>query len=159
MNDTADAQTSTDGRQSDRALVTRRGVSRYLSQNGEVCLFELTLVNGRRADILSIAPDGGITIIEVKSSLADLQADHKWNEYLEFCDRFSFATLPDVPLEPFPSTEGLMVADAFGAHPIREPIHRPLHASRRKAITLRVSRQAIGRLQRMEDPNFAIPDV
>ena len=150
---------SSDGRQSERALAIRRGVGRLLAQQGEVCLFEFTLVSGRRADILAVAPDGKITIVEVKSSLADLQADHKWKDYLPFCDHFSFATAPDVPLDPFPGEEGLMIADGFGAHIVRLPVNRPLHASRRKALTLRVARQAVGRLQQLDDPNLNLPDA
>ncbi|MEM6384123.1 MAG: MmcB family DNA repair protein [Pseudomonadota bacterium] len=147
-----------DGRQSDRAMAIRRGVARMLAQAGAVCLYEASLANGRRADVVALMPDGLITIVEVKSSLADLRADFKWPDYIDFCDRFSFATAPDVPVNAFPETEGLLIADAFGAHAIREPKLIKLHASRRKALTLRLARHAMGRLQRLDDPGQAIAD-
>lgn len=147
-----------DGRQSDRALAIRRGAARFYAQNGCTCLFEASLANGRRADIVALAPDGMITIIEVKSSPADLRADTKWPDYIDFCDRFTFATAPDVPANLFPDTEGLMVADAFGAHVLREAKVIKLHAARRKALTLRLARHAMGRLHRLDDPTGGAPE-
>ncbi|MGD1887847.1 MAG: MmcB family DNA repair protein [Cohaesibacteraceae bacterium] len=147
-----------DGRQSQRALMIRRGAGRFLAQGGAVCLYEASLANGRRADIVALMPDGLITIVEVKSSPADLRADGKWPDYLDFCDRFLFATAPDVPQEIFPGEEGLMIADGYGAHVVREPNIRKLHASRRKALTLRLARLAIGRLHHLDAPQAQIPE-
>lgn len=149
----------TDGRQSERALAIRRGVARYYAQTGATCLFEASLANGRRADVVALHADGTITIIEVKSSLADLRADTKWPDYIDFSDRFTFATGPDVPAEAFPETEGLMIADGFGAHALREPRLIKLHAARRKVLTLRLARHAMGRLQRLDDPVGGVPEV
>ncbi|MEQ8655732.1 MAG: MmcB family DNA repair protein [Hyphomicrobiales bacterium] len=149
----------TDGRQSDRALAIRRGAARFYAQAGATCLFEASLANGRRADIVALSPDGLITIIEVKSSPADLRSDTKWPDYIDFCDRFTFATAPDVAQEIFPATEGLMIADGFGAHIVRESRLIKLHASRRKALTLRLARHAIGRLHRLDDPGGGAPEV
>lgn len=148
-----------DGRQSERALAIRRGVARYYAQTGATCLFEASLANGRRADVVALHGDGTITIIEVKSSLADLRADTKWPDYIDFSDRFTFATAPDVPADAFPQTEGLMIADGFGAHALREPRLIKLHAARRKVLTLRLARHAMGRLQRLDDPNGGVPEV
>ncbi|MBV6657085.1 MAG: MmcB family DNA repair protein [Devosiaceae bacterium] len=149
----------TDGRQSERALAIRRGTARMLAHEGAACLFEATLANGRRADIVALMPDGTITIIEVKSSLADLRADMKWPDYIDFCDRFTFATGPDVPADAFPQTEGLIIADGYGAHTLRAPRLIKLHASRRKALMLRLARHAMGRLHRLDDPASGAPDV
>ena len=148
-----------DGRQSERALAIRRGAARLYAQMGATCLFEAGLANGRRADIVALAPDGLITIIEVKSSPADLAADTKWPDYIDFCDCFTFATAPDVPQVIFPQTEGLMIADGFGAHIVREPRLIRLHAARRKALTLRLARHAMGRLHRLDDPASGAPDA
>lgn len=148
-----------DGRQSERALAIRRGVARYYAQLGATCLFEASLANGRRADVVALHADGTITIIEVKSSLADLRADTKWPDYIDFSDRFTFATAPDVPPDAFPETEGLMIADGFGAHPVREPKFIKLHAARRKVLTLRLARHAMGRLHRLDDPNATLSEV
>ncbi len=157
----AQSQTSplSDGRQSDRALEIRRGTARFFIQAGATCLFEASLANGRRADIVALAPDGFITIIEVKSSPADLRADMKWPDYLDYCDAFTFATSPQVSPTIFPQDEGLMIADAFGAHVVRPPRVSKLHASRRKALTLRLARLAMAGLHRVEDPSAGISDV
>lgn len=148
-----------DGRQSDRAGAIRRGAARYYAQAGDACLFEASLANGRRADIVTVSREGLITIVEVKSSLADLRADTKWPDYIDYCDRFLFATAPDVPQDAFPHTEGLMIADAFGAHIVREPRVIKLHAARRKALTLRLARHAIGRLHALHDPGTGVPEA
>ncbi len=147
-----------DARQSERALSIRRGVARYFAQAGASCLFEASLANGRRADIVTLDRDGLITIVEVKSSPADLRADTKWPDYTLFCDRFTFATAPDVSAQIFPETEGLMIADGYGAHVLREPRLLKLHAARRKAMTLRIARYAMTRLQRLDDPGVEPPE-
>ncbi len=139
-----------DGRQSLRAMAVRRGVQRLLSEAGEAHVPELTLANGRRADLVSLAADGTLTIIEIKSSLQDLRADCKWPDYRDFCDRLFFATLPDVPLAPFPADCGLIIADPHGAEIVRPAPEHRLVAARRKALTLRFARQAALRLHGAE---------
>jgi hypothetical protein len=147
---------TTDGRQSERALEIRRGVARLFDSFGETVLFEVTLTTGRRADIISIADDGSITIVEVKSSVADFRSDGKWQDYTAFCDRFAFATLTDVPADIFPEDEGLLIADAYGAGWLREPYERPkLPAARRKAMLIRLAQLGARRLQRLEDPMYS----
>ena len=74
-----------------------RGATRLLEGLGYAAIAEYTLGNGRRADILAIDGAGQVTIVEIKSSRADFAADHKWRDYLEFCDRFYFAVEPDFP--------------------------------------------------------------
>ncbi|MGB7432182.1 MAG: MmcB family DNA repair protein [Ahrensia sp.] len=139
-----------DGRQSDRALAVRRGVQRLLDDLGLAHVPEVTLANGRRADIVALGKDGAIWIIEVKSSVADLRADNKWPDYRDFCDRLYFATLPDVPAEIFPQDAGFIVADSLGAAMIRDASTHKLSAARRKAMTLRFARQAAMRLHHAE---------
>ena len=70
------------------ARAVARGVCRLLSELGQASLTEFTLRTGRRVDVIGLAGDGRITVVEIKSSLADFRADRKWPEYLEFCDRF-----------------------------------------------------------------------
>jgi hypothetical protein len=156
---TTGAGAGEDGRQSARALAIRRGVARFLAQRGAACLYEVSLANRRRADLVALMADGTILIVEVKSSLADLAGDMKWPDYIDFCDRFTFATAPDVPQAAFPDTEGLMIADAYGAHVVREPVHLGLHPSRRKALTLRLARHAMGRLHSLDDPQAGAPEA
>jgi len=141
-----------DGRQSETALAIARGTARLLLSYGFCCVSELPLSSGRRADLVAMGHDGEIWIVEIKSSVADLRADHKWPEYRAHCDRLFFATTVNVPWEIFPPDTGLIVADAFGAD-IRcpAPEHR-LHASRRKAMLLAFARASALRLQSLADP-------
>lgn len=129
-----------------------RGVCRGLRDLGYRTLTEFTLKNGRRADIIGLGGDGEVVIVEVKVSTADFLGDQKWPDYGEFCDRLSFAVPPAFPQEILPAQCGLIVADAYGAEVLREAPHMPLHASRRKALTLRFARSAASRLQQLNDP-------
>ncbi|AXS38905.1 MmcB family DNA repair protein [Breoghania sp. L-A4] len=144
-----------DGRQSETALRVRRGVGRLIRQLGASCIAEMTLVSGRRADLVAIARTGEIWIIEVKSSLADLRADKKWPDYRDFCDRLYFATAPEVPLDPFPQDAGLMLSDGYGAEILREATLHKLAGARRKAVTLRFARMAATRLHDLMDPRLS----
>src|SRR6476659_10987432 len=51
-----------DGRQSDTAHATQRGVCRMLRQRGFASLCELPLADGRRADIMALGDKGEIWI-------------------------------------------------------------------------------------------------
>lgn len=139
-----------DGRQSDRALMIRCGIERYFEELGQVTLAELSLRDGRRADVVAICPRGRITIVEIKSSVADFQADTKWPDYLDHCDQFYFATLADVPPQIFPANAGFIVADRFGCEIVRDAEPAPVAAARRKDVHLRFARQAAQRLRRAE---------
>ena len=44
-----------------------------------------------RADVIALCGAGKLTIVEIKSSVADFRADRKWPDYRDFCDRFFFA--------------------------------------------------------------------
>jgi hypothetical protein len=141
-----------DGRQSERALEIQRGVCRLMRALGEAPVTEMTLADGRRADVMALSFDGRITIIEIKSSVADFRADTKWQDYHAFCDRFFFAVLPDFPKELVPLEAGLIVADRYGAEILRDADHDRLSGARRKAVTLRFARHAALRLQSAMDP-------
>src|SRR6478609_3965642 len=99
-----------DGRQSARVLAIARGTQRLLTALGRTCVAELPLPSGRRADLVALADDGEIWIIEIKSSIADFYADQKWQDYRLHCDRLLFATSLEVPCEIFPPDTGLIVA-------------------------------------------------
>lgn len=140
-----------DGRQSNRALMIRQGLMRYLDEAGHAVLPELTLKGGRRADLIALSQNGEITIIEIKSSIEDFKSDNKWSDYLDHCDKFFFATLADVPTDIFPSDHGLMLADAYGAEVLRPSSSIKLAAPRRKTIQVRFARAAALRLARCAD--------
>ena len=135
-----------DGRQSDSAMLVRRGVQRLLDKMLHASLPELPLASGRRADLISLSVKGEIWIIEIKSSIADFRADQKWPEYRAHCDRLFFATQAEVPLDIFPEECGLMVSDGYGAHILREAPEHRLPPATRKSVMLEFSRAAARRL-------------
>jgi hypothetical protein len=123
------------------AQVTR-GAARLLSALGYAPLAEVTLPNGRRADLMALGPKGQIFIVEVKSSLEDFRTDQKWWEYRPYCDAFAFAVGPEFPRDVLPPEPGLIVADAFGGAVLREAPSAPLVGARRKALTQAFARLA-----------------
>lgn len=135
-----------DGRQSDAALLVRRGVQRLLADMRHATLPELALPSGRRADIISLSEKGEIWIVEIKSSVADFRADRKWQDYRFHCDRLFFATHREVPLEIFPEECGLILSDGYGGHLLREAPEHRLPPATRKSLTLHFSRVAARRL-------------
>jgi len=138
-----------DGRQSRRASMIQHGVVRHYLQNDVALLPELTLANGRRADLVGIDNKGRIIIVEIKSSIEDFRVDQKWPQYREFCDLFYFASHREVPAEIFPQNEGFIVADEYGAEIIREANEQKLAAASRKALTLRFARASADRLEKV----------
>ena len=138
-----------------------RGAARVLLDLGYASLAEVVLPNGRRADMMAIDGRGGLTIVEIKVSRADLRGDGKWPDYLDYCDRFYWAVPGGFALDLFdtedfrPEVAGLIVADRYDAAVIREPAHRPLAPARRKAETLRFARRAARRLAGDIDPDLA----
>jgi hypothetical protein len=123
-----------------------RGVSRILIQEGFSPILEFTLANGRRLDVAALGPDGTVLGVEIKVAVADLKGDTKWPEYLEFCELFYFAIPPDFPDELVPPETGLIVADRYGGAIMRPSPVASIHASRRKAVTLRFAKVAAERL-------------
>ena len=123
------------------AVVTR-GAARLLTALGYAPLAEVTLPNGRRADLMALGPKGELFIVEVKSGLEDFRTDQKWHEYGPYCDAFAFAVAPEFPREVLPPEPGLIVADGFGGAVLREAEQVPLAGARRKALTIAFGRLA-----------------
>jgi hypothetical protein len=119
-----------------------RGAARLLVGLGYAPLAEVTLPNGRRADLMALGPRGDILIVEVKSGIEDFRIDRKWPEYAPFCDGFYFAVAPQFPEGVLPDEPGLLVADGFGGAVVREAPVAPLAPARRKALTLAFARLA-----------------
>lgn len=137
-----------------------RGVTRLFFRQDLFALCEVPLPNGRRADMMAIDGRGNLTIVEIKVSKADLLGDHKWPEYLDYCDRFFWAVPAGFALDPFqgealgPGLSGLLVADRYDAAVVREAPVRKLAGARRKAETLRFARRAARRLAGDLDPGL-----
>jgi hypothetical protein len=135
------------------ATLLARGVCRAFDQLGYASLVEFPFANGRRADILALGKGGDLVIVEIKRSVADFRADHKWSGYRDYADRLYFAVTSGFPTALIPEECGLMVADAFGAAVLRDGRTNTLAAGRRRAVTLRFARIAAVRLRRSIDPD------
>ncbi|HET9534174.1 MAG TPA: MmcB family DNA repair protein [Mesorhizobium sp.] len=146
-----------DGRQSERAMVIRRGVQRMLTEMGAHVLPELSLASGRRADLVALTRHGDIWIVEIKSSIEDFRVDRKWPDYRLHSDRFFFATHPEVPAGIFPEECGFILSDGYGAEILREAPEHRLPAATRKALLLRIARAGAARLLAAELAGVAVP--
>lgn len=127
-----------------------QGVCRYLVGLGYAPLVEFKLASGRRADVVAIDRKGHIIMVEVKSCREDFVVDQKWTDYVGFCDAFYFAVDANFPLDLLPSDQGLILADTYGASIVREANEMSLAAARRKAVTIRMTRQALYRQYQAE---------
>ena len=134
------------------AAEVARGVTRLFCRQDLFGICKMPLPNGRRADIMAIDAKGGLTIVEIKVSKADLVGDGKWQDYLDYCDRLYFAVRSDFPCDVIPNEAGLILADRYGAEIVREPLEERLSAARRKAMMLTFARAAALRLQLHLDP-------
>lgn len=134
------------------AAALARGVSRTLRAHGGATLTEFTLRTGRRVDVIGVDDEGRVTIVEIKTSVADFRSDGKWPEYLDFCDYFYFAVPEDFPRDLLPGACGVMVADAYEALILVPSEARPVNGSRRRALILRFARAAAQRLNAYTDP-------
>ncbi|MGX1402368.1 putative nucleic acid-binding Zn-ribbon protein [Bradyrhizobium japonicum] len=77
------------GEMQDKAL-------KWLYNKGFIVASEVTLPNGKRADVIGYDENGHIVIVEVKVSTADFRQDEKWQTYLEYCDEFYFLLKPEI---------------------------------------------------------------
>jgi hypothetical protein len=145
-----------DRRQSPVAAELQRGVCRAFRARGYSVVTELSLANGRRADVVALSGGGDILIVEIKSCLLDYQSDGKWQDYLPFCDGLYFAVNAGFPREVIPESAGLILADRYGAELVRDPVEERLSAARRKAMMLSFAHAAALRLQLHLDPHCGV---
>jgi hypothetical protein len=146
-----------DGRQSERAMLVRRGVQRLLVELGAAVIPEVSLASGRRADLVALTRKGDIWIIEIKSSIEDFRVDRKWPDYRLHSDRLFFATHPGVPADIFPDDAGFILSDGYGAEVLREAPEHRMAAHTRKALMLRIARAGAARLTAAEMAGVSIP--
>ncbi len=133
-----------------------RGVCRHLLSHGFVTVEELTPTRGRRVDVMALGPKGEIWVVECKSSRADFQSDNKWQDYLEWCDRFFWAVDQEFPIDLLPDDSGLIIADAYDGEVIRMPDEHKLAPARRKVLTQKFARHAARRAHAARDPDARI---
>ncbi|WP_166416116.1 MmcB family DNA repair protein [Cochlodiniinecator piscidefendens] len=131
-----------------------RGVCRHLRQFDFVTIEEFVPHRGLRNDVFALGPKGELWVVECKSSRADFLSDHKWRNYLEWCDRYFWAVDSDFPLDLLPDETGIIIADGYDADILRMAPEAKLPAARRKALTLKFARHAALRWQGARDPGI-----
>ena len=134
--------------------IITRGVLRLLRHRGVMATVEVDLPGGRRADVFGIDAAGLVSIVEIKTSPADLRRDGKWPEYAPHCDLFYFAVPEGFPMELLPDDTGIIVADRFGGEILSEAPRRTLAPATRKSLTVRFGRLCALRLARAHDPDL-----
>ncbi len=139
----------------ERSALVRRGAARLCVALGWAPLHEVSLPNGRRADILALRPDGGFVCIEVKSGERDFMVDAKWPEYRDFSDVLYFAVDTEFPEALIPEDVGLIVCHEMVGELVREGVPHPMAGARRKALMQRFAALAAWRLVGIEDPFVA----
>jgi len=135
-----------------RSASIRRAASRLCRAHGWAPLHEVALPNGRRADVLALAPDGRFLCIEVKSGQVDFLTDRKWPEYRDFSDALYFAVDEDFPLSLLPDDVGVIATAGDEAAILREAPAHPLAPARRRAQLQRFAALAACRLENLRDP-------
>lgn len=131
-----------------------RGVCRHLVGHDFVSVEELVPTSGLRVDVMALGPKGEVWVIECKSSRADFQSDHKWQGYLEWCDRFFWAVDETFPTELLPGDTGLIIADAYDAEILRMGPEAKMAPARRKVMIQKFARHAATRWHAARDPEF-----
>ena len=131
-----------------------RGVCRHLIEYDFVPIEEFTPERGKRVDVMALGPKGEIWVIECKSSRADFMTDHKWEGYLDWCDRYFWAVDEHFPTDLLPDGTGLIIADSYNAEIIRMGPETKLAAARRTALTRKFARHAALRLNTLKDPRL-----
>ncbi|MEP1421004.1 MAG: MmcB family DNA repair protein [Erythrobacter sp.] len=160
--DNATLENSTQPANAPCAKDVARGIKRLFARNDIWCVEEMALkINGqtnRRADLMGIDAKGQIIIVEIKVARGDLMGDHKWPDYLDFCDRFFWGVPPELDRSPLegeafsPERCGVIVADGYDAEILRQAPLEPLAPARRKAQVERLARIAMRRNTALIDP-------
>ncbi|OYX41952.1 MAG: hypothetical protein B7Z02_13790 [Rhodobacterales bacterium 32-67-9] len=136
-----------------------RGVCRHLLHHGFVTVEELVPAPGLRVDVMALGQKGEVWIVECKSSRVDFTTDRKWQNYLEWSDRFFWAVDADFPVELLPENTGLIIADAYDAEILRIGPETRLAGARRKVMMQKFARHAALRLQGYRDPGVTTSGI
>jgi hypothetical protein len=134
-----------------------RGVARHLLGHDVVTLEEFVPARGLRVDLIGLAPNGEIWVVECKSCRADFAQDSKWQGYQAWCDRFFWAVDADFPIDLLPGDNGLILSDRYDAEIVRMAPQTPLAPARRRKLTQMFARHAAQRLLMLRDPEARRP--
>ena len=121
--------------------IIARGVMRHFAQIGLSSLSEFSPTRGLRVDIITFGLSDEIWIVECKSGQNDFKSDKKWQNYLNWCDRYFWAVDANFPIGILPSDTGVIIADAYDASILRGSPLNKLSAARRKKITISEERE------------------
>lgn len=136
-----------------------RGVCRHLRHHGFATVEELVPAPGLRVDVMALGPRGEVWIVECKSGRADFTSDRKWQNYLEWSDRFFWAVDADFPVDLLPPETGLILADGYDAEILRMGPEAKLAGARRKLMVQKFAHHAALRLQALRDPGVTASGV
>ena len=131
-----------------------RGVMRHFSQIGLSSLSEFSPTKGLRVDIITLGMANEIWIVECKSCQSDFKSDKKWQNYLDWCDRYFWAVDANFPIDILPPDTGVIIADAYDASILREAPLNKLSVARRKKIIKSIAKSACNRLLTHTDPKI-----
>ena len=107
-----------------------------------------------RVDIITLGISDEIWIVECKSGQSDFKSDKKWQNYIDWCDRYFWAVDSTFPIDILPSDTGVIIADAYDAAFLKEAPLNKLSAARRKKITKLIAKTACNRLLTHTDPKI-----
>ena len=122
-------------------------IARSYYEQGNGVLREFKLRIKRRVDLVTINDKGWITIIEIKSSVADFRNDKKWNEYIEWADQFYFGVAHNFPIEILPKEHGIITTDGFDIHEAQPSPVQKLNGSRRKTLFRKLAKASMRRIE------------
>lgn len=130
------------------AAIITKAVANFFHEMGDATMSEFTLKTGRRVDLIALSRSQQVTIVEVKSSLADFSSDKKWQNYLDWADQFYFAVAENFPVERLADKMrcGILITDGFDMHILREAPLRKLPTQRRTHLIRRLAFAAMMRL-------------
>ena len=131
-----------------------RGVMRHFAQIGMHSLSEFSPARGLRVDIITLGMANEIWIVECKSCQSDFKSDKKWQNYLDWCDRYFWAVEANFPIDILPPDTGVIIADAYDASILREAPLKKLSVARRKKIIKSIAKSACNRLLTHTDPKI-----
>ena len=131
-----------------------RGVMRHFSQIGLSSLSEFSPARGLRVDIITLGMANEIWIVECKSCQSDFKSDKKWQNYLDWCDRYFWAVDANFPIDILPPDTGVIIADAYDASILREAPLNKLSVARQKKIIKSIAKSACNRLLTYTDPKI-----
>jgi len=127
---------------------------RHFSQIGLSSLSEFSPARGLRVDIITLGMANEIWIVECKSCQSDFKSDKKWQNYLDWCDRYFWAVEANFPIDILPPDTGVIIADAYDASILREAPLKKLSVARRKKIIKSIAKSACNRLLTHTDPKI-----